>query len=185
MMLVKVAGFSQEMDFNDGSVTNFVSLQLPSGMTVKAIVSDEGARHLIEARASAGPLPASSMPEPLAPEETDEEGAVVFGGGDPEETSEDPPEMFWPGPPAAEQPAPNKPVASPYAHQDPATQQRLYREHQAEMKRRAKKGPTMGRTVPKDEYGYPMPARNGGADPRDVLGGANGGTVDEDGVGQF
>lgn len=191
-MLVKVAGFSQDMDFNDGSVTNFVVLELPNGTTVRAIVSDEGARHLIEARTAAGPMPAAPTPEMPASHhphaEVNEDGAVVFGGsgGEDDEDGEDPPQMFWPGPsaPEASPPPPAPPAASAYAHQDPATQQRLYREHQAELKRRAKKGPTMGRTVQKDEFGYPLPARNGGADPREIVGGGGVGAVDEDGVGQ-
>lgn len=200
-MHVKVAGFSQDMDFSDGSVTNFVVLELPTGQTVRAILSDEGARTLIEARASSGPMPGmqpmpAQYPAPpaeappqhafappslgdSAPEE-DDEGAFVFGGdgntdapifmADPNHVAA-PPEM-----------PPQQAAPHPFAHNDPATQQRLYQQHQADQKKRQKRGPSMGRTVPKDAMGYPI-TRNGGADPQEVMGQGTG-AVDEDGIGQ-
>jgi hypothetical protein len=197
-MLVKVAGFSQDMDFHDGSITNFVTLELPNGSVVKAIVSDDGARQLIEARAAMGPLPQAPAPSraPAVQQqqnfspgdfghtETDDDGAVVFGGGGTNDAEA--PGEFWPGgaPQEQERPAAD-PKPSPYAHADPAVQQRLYQEHQAELRKRAKRGPTMGRTVPKDDLGNPIVPTNGGVDPYDVMGGSGGGVVDEDGVGQL
>lgn len=200
-MLVEIAGFSQDMDFKDGSITNFVTLRLPSGGFVKAIVSDDGARQLVEARAALGgmqppPPPRAPAPMPAAPHapptdlsnladssEYEDDGVVVFGGGD-SSSPENPPEPFFPGG-TAESPEPQNAVEHPFQHADPVVQQQMYQRHQAEQKKRAKQGPTMGRTIQKDDMGYPIAnGRGGGVDTRDVVGMGNGGS-DEDGVGQF
>lgn len=202
-MLVKIAGFSQDMDFTDGSITNFVTLELPNGAAVKAIVSDDGARQLIAARAGAGPMapapspPPSHLPSQPQPsfsaedfadqEEDDHGGAHVFGGnGAADDDEEEGPQAFWPGGDPQVPQGPNGgPTKPSYAHADAATQQRLYQEHQAEQRKKAKRGPTMGRTVPKDDRGNPIVSTGGGVDPNDIMGGGGSGVTDEDGVGQL
>lgn len=193
MLNLEVAGLNQEFSFEDGSVTNFVSLRMPDGSIVRAIVTDEGARLLVEARAAMGglaspqrpsPRPQAATPRPSAePEQVaepqgDEEGAVIFGGDD-EEGSDEPwlPAGFIP--PGAES---TMPATPPAEHRDADAQAKQYRQAQSEQKKAQKRGPSFGRTVPKDDLGYPRPA-NGGTDPHDVMGG--GGVTDEDGVGSI
>jgi len=57
-----VKGVSQDLDFETGSMTNFVLLQLPSGKTFRAAVEDEIAQAVIGA-ASGGAAPEQSMQE--------------------------------------------------------------------------------------------------------------------------
>lgn len=206
-MNVTVMGVNQEVSFDDGTLTNYVTLRLPDGSHVKALVTDDGAAALIRARHQQGgfavppappaaaarpapPLPNTTARVQAAPTSEDHDGAVVFGGA-PDDGEEDDaaPSAFWPGGPAEDAPETDAPVvAAPdpeLSSNDPSAQVRAFQRQQKAQKERAKKGPTMGRTIQKDEYGYPIaPKKAGTADPRDILGGA-GGQVDEDGVGQL
>ncbi len=197
-MLVELVSFNQEMDFVGGNITNYITMRLPNGALVKALVTDDGARTLVQARTTAGPMPPVherariQPPAPQAPPPPSEgydddvpEGASIFGGDD-EEEEEETPSAFW-TPNGATPPTPTsraaEPPTHPYAHHDAATQQRMYQEEQKKNKERAKRGPTVGRTVQKDDMGYPRVAAAGGIDTYEVVGGG-GGVVDEDGVGQ-
>lgn len=203
-MLVKLVGFSQDMDFEDGSVTNFATLALPNGTTVKAIISDEGARLLVEARTALGgftapePPPRTATPAPTDvqqpfpttpgdEEEYDEGGAKVFGGTDTQQGATSQPVWMNPTTEEIREPAPAAPSGPNLLHSsDPVVQQKAYQQQQVDIRKRAKQGPTMGRTVQKDAFGYPIvPVKAGTADPREVLGGGSDATADEDGVRQF
>lgn len=184
MFQVGVFSINQEVSFEDGSITNFVTLILPSGLPIKAVVTDEGAAALINARLHPGAAPAASpappAPHAASPPVTSEEhgGAVVFGGSG-EDEGEAP--TFWPGPSAPASPiAPPAPVDADLSSDDPSKQAAAFRRQQVTEKNR--RGEVEAREVPKDNYGYPI-VRGAGQDPNDVMGGSS--TVDEDGVGQF
>lgn len=182
-MDLKILSLSQDVSFEDGSITNFIIMRTPSGQVIRAIVSDESAKLLVEGMI-AGPAHVVDTPRAVAPpavhqeQEVNEDGAVVFGGS-PQEEGEDASSMWTP--PSLESPA----VAPPPAYgTDPESQARDYR--QAKMK--AKPNP-MGvgnaRTISKDEYGYPIVRGNGGVDPGEIVGSVAGGEIDEDGVGSI
>jgi hypothetical protein len=46
---VKILGLDQKVDFSDGSISNVVRLELPSGAHVVALVTDEGAQQVLAA----------------------------------------------------------------------------------------------------------------------------------------
>lgn len=76
---------TQEMDLKDGSLSHFIVLQLPSGILVKALISDDSAQAVVHAQVTGGAPP---PPEPVKefsnwPLTDQEEGNVhVFGGED-------------------------------------------------------------------------------------------------------
>lgn len=91
---------TQEMNLEDGSMAHFLVLRLPSGVSIKALVSDESAQAVIYAKVNGGapPHPAtpSPVPSPLIAEREaplNEDGdALIFGGEDvPLATVEPPP----------------------------------------------------------------------------------------------
>jgi hypothetical protein len=180
-MDLKILSLSQDVSFEDGSITNFLIMRTPSGQMIRAIVSDESAKLLVEGMV-AGPAHVVDTPRVSAPQvhdrEVDADGAVVFGGS-PQEDGEEASSMWTP--PVLESPV----IAPPPAYgTDPESQARDYR--QAKMK--AKPNP-MGvgnaKTISKDEYGYPVVRNSGGMDPGEVVGSVEGGEIDEDGVGSI
>jgi hypothetical protein len=196
------------MSFEDGSVTNFILVQLADGTTFKALITDETAVVLVEARARMGGLPSAPRPQPPPrpapvppqarptrpaqpdPPETDDDGAVVFGGdaGDTDDDADESAPAFWPGPARVQgtdqqEPPPPPAVDPALASTDPQVQAAAYRRDAAEKKKNRVRNPTIGRQVQKDALGYPT-VRGDGADPNAVIGPATG-PVDEDGVGQF
>lgn len=204
-MLGKILGINQEVSFEDGSITNFVSIQLENGFVFKALITDETTAGLMQSLRGGAPAPQAAPPPPYQPPadptyavmqppppppqrtmpvETSsgrEEEAVVFGGDDDIENEG----TYFPGPDGASVDAPPVPMTAPdpdLASSDPQIQAAAYRRQQELQKKRARNGPTIGRTVPKDEYGYPI-TRGNGVDARDVVGGGT--NIDEDGVGQL
>ena len=99
-MQVEALGLSQEMNFGDGSVTNFLMLRLPSGDVVKALVSDAAveriAANLAGAKTGVAPPPPAARPVQapagqvgVASQGTESE-AFIFGGGPAEAAAEVP-----------------------------------------------------------------------------------------------
>lgn len=202
MNLVLVS-LSQEVSFEDGSVTNFLVLRAPSGPVFRSIVTDETAKLLFDnlaLLAAEGGQP--GLAQPSAPARSEEEfsgsrasyqttledGTVEFGGGGGEEEEAT---AFWPPP----SPSRDNPVAAPLTYTDPdlsnqdgEVQAAAYRKAQKEQKKRINSNP-MGtqnaRTVAKDSAGYPIIRNNGGRDVGDVVGSLYPGTADEDGVGSI
>lgn len=85
----KILGLDQKVDFSDGSVSNVVRIELPNGTQVVALVTDEGAQHVLAAVQSARKvfkeqpvIPSSAQvvyaPRPAQPP------VFEFGGGDAE-----------------------------------------------------------------------------------------------------
>lgn len=198
LMDIKVISLSQEVSFEDGSITNILLMQLPSGRPLRAVITDASAKMLYEDLASvkvgaphvtrAEPEQApqeQELYEPPPPQrtETNEEGAVVFGGDD-GGGDEAPAQASWmPGEAQRAEAAPPAPKAEPKVWTDPDAQQRAYRDQQAKQKKNIGRG-NRERTVPKNERGYPMPQGNGGAEVEAVVGHSSSGT-DEEGVGQI
>lgn len=192
MLRVDLLDIASHYSLEDGSVTNFVNFRLPDGRVIRALISEESARAVVQARAAQGGLPSPEPPSPSpspiselsipteAPvhvQETAEGFAQIFGGdaiGE-EEDSGDP----WM--PSSEAASPQETPPPPVVHRDVSSQVRDYRQRQVDLKKAQKRGPSPTRTVPKDEYGYPIPPKGkGGADPREIVG--MGSNVDEDGV---
>src|ERR1700729_2268152 len=48
LMDVKVVSLSQEVSFEDGSITNILLMRLPSGRSVRAVITDASVRMLHE-----------------------------------------------------------------------------------------------------------------------------------------
>lgn len=192
-MDAQIVSLSQDVSFEDGSITNFISLRLPSGHIIRAVVGDDSARILVETASGVAPPPPVQqqqqvipqprqhpLPSPPAAYGQEEEGAVVFGGGEPED--EDQPRMWLPPQPDTV-PTPPPPPEQP-VYQDAETQAREYR-RQKQKAPRNPLGTQNGRHIGKDSMGYPVVANNGGVDPATLVGTTPGGTVDEDGVGQY
>lgn len=198
-MNITVVSLSQDVSFEDGSITNFVHLRLPTGQVIRAVVGDESAKLLVEnfAMAKTGapmPRPQTPAPEPEeeresfqetvpARREVNEEGAAVFGGnygGDQLEETEQQP-LDWNPPPATPQAPQQAMPQPPPAYQSAEQQAREYSDRKRGRARQNPMGTQNGRHVPKDEHGYPILGNNGGVEVGDVLGG---GDRDEDGIGQ-
>jgi hypothetical protein len=64
---VAIVGVSQDVSFQDGSVTNVVTFLLPDGGHIQAVVTDEGFQHILRARGVAVPPPAHSPPPTPSP----------------------------------------------------------------------------------------------------------------------
>lgn len=152
--LVEIITMTQEMNLEDGSMAHFLVLKLPSGVLVKALVSDESAQAVVYAKVNGTPPPEKEetliFPSTIPMEKTNgsnghpqpefsDDGAMIFGGEAPTKQ-----------PPLPPQPAPTP------------QRQRVSR-------------------VEKDDLGYPIIRVQGGQDPGEVVGGHD---LDEDGVGQ-
>lgn len=174
-MDLSVVSLSQDVSFEDGSITNFVLLRVPSGQVIRAVVTDDSAKVLVETFAAQQGSTMNAPPTPTAPATTNDEGAVIFGGAPSE--YEEPASSFWMPSVAASDPRP-APRQQP-APKDAAAQARAYKEEQQHIRNNPRS--FEARTVAKDEYGYPI-VRGNGVDPGEVLGG---GDVDDDGVGSI
>lgn len=201
-MDLNLVSLSQDVSFEDGSITNFLSLRTPLGQVIRAIVADDSAKLLFETLAelqhggTAPPQPPSvgyvaPPPRAAAPAaEVDVDGSVIFGGDGGAEEGEEA-STFWSAPAPAQTyaPAPQEPPPDPdLFSQDGATQATAYRTQQAQQKKRIKQHPMgtqNGRTVAKDSYGYPIVNGGSGVDPGEMMGSVMGGTVDDDGVGSI
>jgi len=194
-MELTLVSLSQDISFEDGSMTNYLVLRTPSGHLLRSIITDDSAKLLFENLAaiqhgvpptSVTHAPPKSEPHRPLPRQVQDDGSVIFGGdGGTEESSES--SSFWP-PATNPRPAPPPPVpVEPrIEYADASEQAQAYRAEQKEIKRRIKSNPMgtqNGRTVSKDEYGYPIVRSAGGIDPGEVVGSS--GTVDEDGVGSI
>lgn len=74
-MKLTLLKLSQDLDLNDGEVTNLIVLQLPNGGQVKAIISEEGAASIIQCRLGSSTVPSASK-------EVEPPDTTVFGGND-------------------------------------------------------------------------------------------------------
>ena len=88
-MQVDALGLSQEMDFADQSVTNFLTIRLPSGDIVKALVSDAAVERIAANLASMQtgtpvappPVPVVSVPPVVQYEQLQQSSeGLIFGG---------------------------------------------------------------------------------------------------------
>lgn len=85
-MNVDALGVSQEMDFKDGSVTNFLTLRLPSGDIIKALVSEAAVERIaaniasIQTGVPVAPPPAAPAPEAPSPAVSSNQDSFVYGG---------------------------------------------------------------------------------------------------------
>lgn len=164
-MHLQLASLSQDVSFEDGSVTNFIVLRTPSGRMVRAVVTDEGAKVFVEefaARQGASAPSLASQPS-YAPTSMNDEGAVVFGGDAPSEEERSEAASFW---------SPDEPPSVAPAQEPPKSQ------------KRGAKATYNARTVPKDDAGYPI-MRGSGVDPGEIMGSSAGGAVDDEGVGSI
>ena len=180
-MDLRIKAIRQDMDYENGDITNVLVLKAPNGEEFIAIVGDDTVKRLIELRAApdlppAPPQPVSSYHETVpspAPDMgfsngmgegfDDNDGSVVSFGGDLASAS---------GEASLEAPLP-----------EPTEPERgkSVSEQLAELKGKgARKNPQRfameGKTVPKDDHGYPIVA---GLAKRPVSG-----EGDEDGIGQ-
>ena len=199
-MDLQVLSLSQDVSFEDGSITNFVVLRSPSGHVLRAVITDESARLLVEnlaAQKVGSPMPARQAPSPQYPQAPvappparqhvpDDDGPVVFGG-DPDGDGAAPAPAPWL--PTAEDPPPptgfTPPPTPPQEYADVDSQTRAYKRQQRLQNEQMKRGGTFnGKHIPKDDAGYPIVAGGQGADPGELVGGGGAGGADEDGVGQ-
>lgn len=198
-MDITVLSLSQDVSFDDGSITNFVQFRLPSGHVIRAIVGDDSAKLLIEnlaasktgttIKAPEAPRPPPAYRQQEEEEETysapthTEDGAVVFGGNFDTGIREDEPyrdDGFVP-PTMQEEPEPPPPANSRVQTAD--EQLRAYKQrNKGQPYQKNPMGTQNARTVPKDERGYPIVNRPGGVDVGEIVGGAG---ADEDGIGQI
>lgn len=197
-MDVTVLSLSQDVSFDDGSITNFVQFRLPSGHIIRAVVGDDSAKLLIEnlaASKTGAPVRAPEAPRPppvyqqreeeedYPTPKTTEDGAAVFGGDFGTGIQEDEPyrdDGFVP--PAAQEEqeplAPAKPRVQTADEQLRAFKQR----NKGQPYQKNPLGTQNARTIPKDSQGYPIVNRPGGVDVGEVVGGSG---ADEDGIGQI
>ena len=190
-METKITAMSSEVSFEDGSITNFIVLRVPSGHFVRAVVTEESAKLLADNFAAllSGTTFSESPPAAKAParkpteaKQTVEDGAVVFGGDLGSEEEEDGERtVMWSPPPQEEAYAPPPPPA--YA-KDPESQAMEYRRGKQKQAPNPM-GVSNARTLPKDEFGYPITPANGGVDPGELMGSVPGGEIDEDGIGSI
>jgi len=156
--LVELVTMSQEMSLEDGSVTNFIVLRLPTGTLVKALISDESASQVVHAKVtgtSAPPVTVAPLAAPTPPSVKELTGTA----GDNFSLTEDSALVFG----VAEA----KPIA-------PTPQQTVQHAPPPLPRRKATR-------VEKDEWGYPILRTPGGVDVNEVIGGRD---RDEDGFGQ-
>jgi hypothetical protein len=186
-METKITAMSSEVSFEDGSITNFIVLRVPSGHFVRAVVSEESAKLLADNFAAihsgasfeeSAPAPKPPPRKASAPKREMEDGAVVFGGDVAQEEEEESSVMWVP--PPQEQPFSPPPA---YAN-DPEAQAREYRRGKQKQAPNPM-GVSNARTISKDEFGYPIPSPNGGVDPGELVGSVPGGEIDEDGIGSI
>ena len=149
-MQVELKAISQEIDFDTGEVTNILTFVTPEGQRFQAITTDAAIEAL---RGSIGAAP--SLPKPPAPTPRTEASGYVA-------VSASPDAVFFGGDLGSNEPSPPPPPPEPSSRVVPPGK------------------PAPQRTVPKDEYGYPV-VQGGGVDHRDVVGpGAS--SVDEDNI---
>lgn len=184
---------SQDVSFEDGSITNFISLRTPSGQVVRAIVSDDSTKLLFDESASQKhgvPVSSSAQParqpppQPSPRQQVEDDGTVVFGGDSPQgEPSEG---SFWTPEPPNYGPEVQEVQRAP-SPADPQAHARQYQQEQKALRERMRRHPMgtqNGLQVDKDDRGYPI-ARGSGTDPGEVMGSVAGGDVDDDGVGSI
>lgn len=200
-MEVSLVTMQQDLSLEDGSITNFIVLRLPSGHMMRAVIADESVKLLVDNMAHRGAFAAPAVRQPAVGDqprrEVTSEGAVIFGGDGADDPSDDwstsggvamppvrepgegqPPSRTW-APEAEEEEVSDRP-------QTADEQARTYR--QKKMKAQANpnsRGINNARTVEKDSDGYPIVSRPGGVDPGELMGGTVGGDVDESGVGSI
>jgi len=94
----KILGLDQKVDFSTGDISNVVRIELPNGVQVVALVTDEGAQHVFAAvQAIRGvfkepPAPVTPPPAPrvvYAPRPAAAPPLFEFGGEGPEQIEED------------------------------------------------------------------------------------------------
>jgi hypothetical protein len=194
MLDCTITGISQDMDLTRNVTTTFLVLRLPDGKTLRAAINDTAAAQIVALSVAQNGEPTAAMELPAAQYEqaastpfadgaaiaptiqngqlhsvpdwppgslepvelTPEPGMRIFGGG---QDGGDAPNHDY-DPPA---PAPTPPVAA-----------RSNVQHLPNGKI-----VVPSRTVPKNEFGYPV-VRNNGVSTESILGGSN---QDEDGVG--
>lgn len=182
-MEVQIVSMSQDVSFEDGSVTNFISLRTPSGHLIRAVISDDSVPVLADNLAavhSGAPIPTAPVtkraPQP-SPENFEPEDATIFGD----------PSSVWMPPGAGAAPVAPSPV--PYADpdlssDDPSVQAAAFKAQQKRQQESLRKGGSQSaRQVAKDDMGYPILSGQDGTDPGELVGG--GGYLDEDGVGSI
>jgi hypothetical protein len=90
----KILGLDQKVDFSDGSISNVVRIELPNGTQVVALVTDEGAQHVLAAvqaargvfkKPSAPAVPPPTTRVVYAPRPAATQPMFEFDGGEAEE----------------------------------------------------------------------------------------------------
>jgi len=193
-MEIKVVALSQEVSFEDGSITNILLMKLPSGRPLRAVVTDASAKMLFEdlaSHATGAPHvtesvhenpPAPSPPHTAETRPSHEDGAVEFGGGGGDSDDDEPASPAWfPGEPSSTTETAPSPDA-PRVWTDPDAQARAYREKASKDKKNVGKS-NRGLTVQKNDRGYPVVSNKDGVDVNSVISGGVG--ADEEGVGQI
>jgi hypothetical protein len=116
---IRLVSFAQEVSFEDGSTTNVITMRLPNGSPLQAIVSDEGLASIIAVATGSAPKPAPPPAAPApreAPRPPPEEGGDhTFGGDYRAEASAQP----W-----APDPVPGRPVVTTDEFGDPVVHDR-------------------------------------------------------------
>lgn len=77
-MNVRLVSFGQEVSLEDGSTTNLITMRLPNGASLQAVVSEEGLRNIINAHS--GAAPERSPPPSPHPAPPVGSGDFTFGG---------------------------------------------------------------------------------------------------------
>jgi hypothetical protein len=182
-MHVQVVSFSQDYSFEDKSTTIFVIFRLATGAEFRAVVTEDTMKLLLEvmAQEEVGVAPPQRLEPPAAPEgpALESEGAIIFGG--------EPAGNAWLPPQGEEQVVPPEKRETPPIEEppqpvwtDPSAQARSYKRKKSV--NQVPKSPTMGKTVPKDDLGYPLVSSSGGVDPGEI---SSGGEGEDDGIGQL
>ena len=190
-MQAQVVGLDQSVSFEDGSITNFLLLRLGTGHVIRAVITEESAQFLVDSFAG---VPPQSAVRPLTAPPTERQElqtsmdemapSHVFGGDLPNVASAEA-QTPWLPKPAPTAVVINETTTSRPTHQSVEAQTRAFKEAQKKQNDRMKHGPTIGRSVPKDEFGYPK-VRGEGVDPNDIVS-QNGRSpsADEDGIGSI
>lgn len=181
-MDVQIVSMSQDVSFEDGSVTNFLTLRVPSGHLVRAVVAEDSVPVLVDNLAATQTGVPPQAPKVSIPRTAVEEG--YYENYAQSSSHED----VW-MPPGGSPYQPRTPVVSEdydpaLSSNDPSVQSAAYRDKQKRVAERIKRGGTNNsRSVPKDDMGYPIISGSGGVDPGELMGSS--GALDEDGVGSI
>lgn len=172
-MEVQIVSLSQDVSFEDGSITNFITFRVPSGNLIRAIISEDSVPVLTENLAAGIVQPKTASNSTISAETRAEEPAL-FG----EQSA------WFPGG-VKTGPTPASSYVNPALQSaDAATQASAYRDQQRQQKESLRQGAGRnGRHVTADEYGYPIVANSGGMDPGELSG--SGSSEDEDGIGSI